>query len=127
MAGNDALLVASLLEQPTISKAAKAAGLSERTAFRRLGSEDFRKLYDDERSKIITAATGRLQAAIGRAVDTLAEVLDSAEAPSTARISAARAILEYGIKYGELVDVTRRVDRLEDLLKDERQKQDQSA
>ena len=113
MAGNDALLVASLLEQPTIAKAAKAAGMSERTAFRRLESEDFRKMYDDERTKIITAATGRLQAAIGRAVDSLAEVLDSETAPAAAKISASRAILEYGLKYGEMVDILRRIERLE--------------
>lgn len=113
MTGNDALLVASLLEQPTIAKAAKAAGISERTAFRRLESEEFRKMYDGERTKIITAATGRLQAAIGRAVDSLTEVLDSETAPAAAKISASRAILEYGLKYGEMVDILRRIERLE--------------
>lgn len=119
MAGNDAVLVASLLEQPTIAKAAKAAGISERTAFRRLESEEFRKLYDEERSKIITAATGRLQAATGLAVDSLIEVLESDLSLPTAKISASRAILEYGLKYGELVDVIRRIERLEALANDD--------
>ena len=75
----------------------------------------------------MSCATGRIAARIGRAVDALGEMLDNAEAPPAAKISAARAILEYGLKYGELVDVTRRVDRLEALMEDEKHEQDQSA
>ena len=127
MSQNDATLIACLLEFPTIEAAASAAGVSRRTVERRMDDPNFLQAYDEARRQLVSCATGRIAARIGRAVDALGEILDNAEVPPAAKISAARAILEYGLKYGELVDVTRRVDRLEALMEDEKHEQDQSA
>lgn len=113
MSQNDATLIACLLELPTIEAAAKAAGISRKTVERRFDNPDFVKAYDDARRQLITCATGRISSRISSAIDALGKVLDSEESPAAAKISAARTILEYGLKYGELVDVTRRIDEIE--------------
>lgn len=118
MSQNDATLIAALLELPTIEAAAQAAGVSRKTVERRMDDPEFLEAYNDARRQLVTTAAGRISSRIGRAADTLGEVMDNTEAPAAARISAARAILEYGLKYGELVDVTRRVDELESRLED---------
>lgn len=113
MSQNDATLISALLELPTIEAAAQAVGVSRKTVERRLDDPEFFQAYNEARRQLVTTAAGRISSRIGRAADTLGEVMDNTEAPASARISAARAILEYGLKYGELVDVTRRVDELE--------------
>lgn len=116
MSQNDATLIAALLELPTIEAAAQAAGVSRKTVERRLDDPVFLEAYNDARRQLVTTAAGRISSRIGRAVDTLGEVMDDGEVPAAARISASRAILEYGLKYGELVDVIRRVDEIEERL-----------
>jgi hypothetical protein len=52
------------------------------------------------------------------AVETLADVANDKEASASARVSAARSIVELAIKGAELQDIEARIDDLEQLAKD---------
>lgn len=49
-------------------------------------------------------------------VDALQAIVRNDAAADAARVAAARALLEYGLKFAELTDVNRRLDKLEGLL-----------
>lgn len=49
-------------------------------------------------------------------VDALQAIVRDDAAADPARVAAARALLEYGLKFAEITDINRRIDRLEGLL-----------
>jgi len=58
-AGDDELILA-LAAGATVREAAEQAGISERTAHRRLADADFRRAVDEARGRMFDAALGRL-------------------------------------------------------------------
>lgn len=113
-AGGDTRLVVELAGGATVADAATAAGMSESTAYRRLRDAEFRQLVDEARSEMLSRSVSRLTAASVDAVDTLRALLGSEM--DFARLGAARAILEVGLKYREQHDLSERVSALEDQL-----------
>jgi hypothetical protein len=91
--------IAALLTTPTISEAASRAGVGERTLFHWL-QEDvaFQHVY---------------RQATSVAVKTLEQVMQNTKAPSSSRVSAARAVLEMAFKGAELEHLTVRIEALE--------------
>jgi hypothetical protein len=55
----------------------------------------------------------QIMAAMTTAVDSLCQVMGDTEAPSSARVSAAKAVLDFGLKASELEDLDARVAKLE--------------
>jgi len=115
----DAAIVA-LVTEPTIADAAKKAGISHATLHRWLQIKDFKDAYREAKREAVSAAISRLQRTATEAVDALRDVMNDAESPANARVSAARAILELAIKAIELEDLEARVEQLEALLQKER-------
>ena len=115
----DAAIVA-LVTEPTIADAAKKAGISHATLHRWLQIKDFKDAYREAKREVVSAAIARLQRTATEAVDALRDVMNDAESPANARVSAARAILELAIKAIELEDLEARVEQLEALLQKER-------
>jgi hypothetical protein len=109
-------LIAALLAQPTIEAAAKSAGISVATARRWMNAPSFREQYREARREAMRQTTGRLQAAALEAVDALCKVQRGGESES-ARVSAARTILEQALKAADLEDVQQRLDALEQAVK----------
>ncbi len=110
--GWDGAIVA-LLEAPSVPAAAKLAGIPERTLYRWISREDFQDEYQEARRIVVQQALARLQAVMCQAVNALRDVLVNEEAPPSSRVSAARAVLELGIKATEIEDLERRVNSLE--------------
>jgi len=115
----DAAILA-LVTEPTIADAAKKAGISHATLHRWLQIKDFKDAYREAKREAVSAAISRLQRTATEAVDALRDVMNDAESPANARVSAARAILELAIKAIELEDLEARVEQLEALLQKER-------
>ena len=61
----------------TVRAAARKSGISERTAYRRLGEADFRKKVSTIRAELIERATGRLAKTSTKAAATLGRLLGS--------------------------------------------------
>ncbi len=86
--------MSALLSAPTLEKAALACNQSESTLLRYLKGDDFKAAYRTARREVVSLAVAGLQRASGGAVAVLVEVAEDKEAPSTFRVSAARAVLD---------------------------------
>ena len=108
--------LAALLSEDTISGAANVAGVAEVTLFRWLQLPEFRKHFRQMRRQLVEAALAQLQRDCTRAVRVLREVAEDGAAPATARGAASRAIIDHAIAAVEVMDLQKRVERLEELL-----------
>lgn len=107
----------ALLENPTVATAAEASGISRPTIFRYLQDPDFRRSYQAAKKALLDAALGDLQKASSEAVSTLRGVMLAKETSAGVKVSAAKAILAFSIQVGQVEDVLRRLEALEDRLR----------
>ena len=111
----DDTLVVALASGATMADAARQAGVSERTAFRRMQDAEFRQQIVTARTQFYAQAVGLLADSLTDAVRTLRALLD-AESEST-RLGAARTILEAGPRLRESEELAERIAALEANLK----------
>ena len=90
--------------------------MSERTLFRFLSDQTFKLHYRQARAEIVEHAIVQLQRDCATAAKTLREVCQSSEAAASARVAAAKTILDGAVKAVELQDMAARLERLEELL-----------
>jgi DNA-binding MurR/RpiR family transcriptional regulator len=113
-ANHDAV-IAALLSTRTVRDAAKKCKLSEPTLYRLLQSPEFKVKFRAARRELVETTTAQLQQDGMDAAKALREIVTNKKAPASVRVSAARVILEQGLKAVELVDLAERLDRLEEL------------
>lgn len=109
--------LASLLSHSTIKAACEESGISETTGWRYLNDEKFKERYRKAQRQVVEHTIVRLRTDAGDAAKALREIVDDVTAPSSARVAAARTILEVTFKSVELYDVEGRMDALEANLK----------
>jgi len=80
--------LAAMLTQPTLTAAAQAAGTSEKTLYRWLALPAFAAELKARQAGIIDAAAGRLVQGLAQALDTLSELMTTAESESVRRAAA---------------------------------------
>ena len=102
-----------LMGAKSVEDAARLAEVGERTAHRWLTLPAFRSALSAALDDAMGQATRRAVAAMTEAVGTLEEVHTDGEAPTGARVSAARAILEAGPRLREASDLSQRLSELE--------------
>lgn len=107
--------ISALLSTRTVRGAAKKCKLSEPTLYRLLQSPEFKTKYRAARRELVENTIAQLQQDGTDAVTALREIVKNKKAPASVRVSAARVILEQGIKAVELVDLVERVERLEEV------------
>lgn len=107
------LAISALLTCPTILAAAQQCGLSEVTLYRWLKDTGFQSAYRDARREVVRQAIAQVQQATGQAVQTLQAVMQDTDAPASARVAAARTVLETALKAVELEDLDARLTALE--------------
>lgn len=105
--------IAALLTEPTIGAAATAAGVGERTLYTWLGDAGFRVVYLAARREAVGQAVAQLQRISSEAVLVLQSVMNDATKPASARIAAARSVLEFSIKAVEMEELEQRLVALE--------------
>jgi len=110
---DDALLLAVACGV-TVENAAAKAGVSTRTATRRMADPTFQKRLRAMRLDMVQRTMGALTAAGQEAVRTLLELLKGST-PSV-RLGAVRMVLEMGIKMREVADLEERLAALEEQL-----------
>ena len=116
MTGKQQKALAALIRAPTRAAAAKEAGVGIST-LRRWMREDanFAAAYKEALAELLEDARSQATQNLTRALDVLAEIMESGE-NSQVRITAARSALEYSLKLTEAVDVQQRLDALEEKL-----------
>lgn len=108
---NQEKALAALLNSVSIADAATKCGLSERTLYRYLEDEIFKKEYRAARRNLVENSIGQIQTATGEAVETLKKNL-YCENPAV-EVRAAQIILDTAYKGVELLDVLERLEILE--------------
>jgi hypothetical protein len=110
----DALL-AALACGATAENAARAAGVCERTVYRRLTDPAFRKQLDALRADMVQRTANMLSAAALESVKTLLTLQKEAPSPAV-RLGAAKAVLELSIRMRESSELLMRIAALEEHL-----------
>jgi AcrR family transcriptional regulator len=108
--------IAGLLSRQTVEDAAAAAGISTASAYRWMRDPDVVERLRQARREAWGRAMAQLQEAGPEAVESLRKILREAEGESP-RVSAARTILELGVRVVELGDIEERIEKLEAIVK----------
>lgn len=103
----------ALLTQPTKEKAATAAGITSKTLRSYLDDPEFLAEYRKAYSELVEDATRKVQQTLDPAVAVLREVMEDGSENGQVRVSAARSVLEYGLKMTEQTDILNRLQDLE--------------
>ncbi len=114
----------AMLNEPTIERAAKAAGVGERTLHRWLDDPVFSRAYRKARREAFAQAISASQRYAPLAVQTLAKIMADATLSVASRVSAATALLKFSRESIELDDLATRVDDLEKSMKEEQAQRD---
>jgi hypothetical protein len=105
--------ITALVTCPSITEAAAHCELAEVTLRRWLKQDGFQAAYREARRAVVQHAIVQVQRATGEAVETLRNIMQDADAPASARASAAKTILDTAIKAIELEDLEQRIVALE--------------
>ena len=106
-------VLAALLREPTQKAAAASTGVSDRQIREYLSKPEFQEAYRQALSKLVLEASFQARRGYAQALDALREIVTDTGQPPAARISAARSLLEYGLKLTEQADILVKLDELE--------------
>jgi len=107
------VFIAALSTCTTVRAAAKKAGIGERTAWRWLDDPDIKAAVNERQTEVLAQVTRVTVASMTEALDVLRGIMLDVNNPPTPRVTAARAILETGLRFKELVELAERIARLE--------------
>ena len=103
----------ALLTQPTKEKAAAAAGITSKTLRGYLDDPEFQTEYRKVFTELVEDATRKVQQTLDPAVAVLREIMEDRDENGQVRVTAARSVLEYGLKMTETTDILARLNELE--------------
>ncbi|BCK78732.1 hypothetical protein MM35RIKEN_09240 [Vescimonas fastidiosa] len=103
----------ALLVCRTRAEAAKAAGIGESTLREYMKDAEFTERYNQAFGGMVADATRQAQQTLSPALSTLREIMEDREEQASARITAARSILEYAMKLCEQTDILDQLQSLE--------------
>lgn len=106
--------IAALLTKPTKRQAAKAAGITDRTLARYFEDPEFVLSYRNAFRGVVEDAARQAQQSLTPALSTLREIMEDREENAGTRIQAAKATLEYAVKFTEQLDILEQLRELED-------------
>jgi hypothetical protein len=109
--------IAALLSEPTTKKAAEAAKVGQTTIHRWLNDPIFSAALKESRERVFESRLAALQGVSGQAVETLLEVMNDKTAQPSARVSAAKTVLDIAIKAREQLELSERMRIIEEQLR----------
>lgn len=102
--------IAALLTCHTQAQAAQAAGISRETLRNYLNDDEFQAEYQKAVAGVIEGATRQAQQTLSPALSCLRDIVEDSNENSQVRVSAARSLLEYGLKLTEFCDIVRQLE-----------------
>lgn len=103
----------ALLANPTKERAAAAAGITSKTLRAYLADPEFQAEYKKAFAGLVEDATRQAQRTLDPAIAVLREIMQDGGENGQVRVSAARSVLEYGLKMTEQTDILTRLSELE--------------
>lgn len=113
LSSRQAAAAAALLEGMTQAEAAAVAGVGRATLARWQGRPEFRAVLQDGQRAAVENAARQLLARLTEAINTAAALMTDADAPASARLAAARLLLDQAGRYHELMSLEQRLEALE--------------
>ena len=111
---SDERMLEALIKYGSRRKAAAELGINQATITNRLKRADFRDKYEAAKQEILTDAVDGMKKCLSTAINTLYQAMTDKEAPLTVRVSAADSILRHTKEYITTVDISRRIQYLEE-------------
>ena len=108
--------ICAMLSAPSLREAAKKAGIAEATLYRWLKDDSFKNDYKAAKRELLNHAISRLQQSSGKAVNVLVNIAEDKNCPASARVSAAKTILETSLKAAEIEVLEERIEKLEKVI-----------
>lgn len=103
----------ALVGAKTMAEACRVAGITPRTGARWIRTNEFAQVYSERRRATIQAASGLLKAGSIGSTETLSSIAIDPEQPATARVAAARAVLDSMLKITEIHELEQRLAKIE--------------
>lgn len=116
MTPNQRKALAALLTCKSRAEASRECGLAVRTLQEYEKIPEFAEALETGRRAALADAAHRMAAGYTQTVDALQAIVQNEETADASRVAAARALLEYGLKFAELTDINKRLDKLEAML-----------
>lgn len=113
MTPNKQRALQALLTQPTKKAAAEAVGITDRTLREYLADPEFQREYKKAFGRLVTDATRQAQQSLSPAISALRDIVEDDSENSSARIAAARSLLEYGLRLTEFSDILQDLESVE--------------
>ena len=111
-------IVSALFSTGTNKAAAAAVGLSERAFYERVRSPECQKLITETKAAILENATNRAESRLCAAFDVMDKIMNDEETAASVRLQAADALVRQTLKLIELSDVTKRLDEIEQAIRE---------
>jgi hypothetical protein len=105
----------ALLHTNTNVEAARIAEVSVKTVSNYLRKDDFKRDYEDARTRMLDDATKQLQQSLQPAITCLVEIVMDKRASKAYRISAAKSLIDNAQRFTETLDLFKRVKALEEM------------
>lgn len=103
----------ALLVCRTQAEAAEMAGIGVSTLRGYMQENEFQARYKEAFGGLVQAATRQAQQTLSPALSVLREIMEDRNEQASARISAARSVLEYSLKLCEQTDILEQLRELE--------------
>lgn len=103
----------ALLTQPNKKAAAEVAGITPRTMTSYLSDPNFQREYKKAFGQLVQDATRHAQQSLTPAISALRDIVEDENETSSARIAAARSLLEYGLRLTEFSDILAELETVE--------------
>lgn len=105
--------LSALLVSRTRAEAAQAAGIGESTLRGYMRDPEFLERYKRAFGEMVADATRQAQQTLSPALSVLKEIMMDRDEQASARITAARSVLEYSLKLCEQTDILEQLRELE--------------
>lgn len=109
---------------PTAKEVIEKNKISKTTLFNLKKDPEFKRLLIEARAEIWESVIDDISRNAGECVQVLLDTMKDKKTPPTARIKAAKAILDYGAEYYDNVRILRRIEELEEYYRQENEEGD---
>jgi hypothetical protein len=113
--------IKALLEHDTLADAAHAVGIGEVTLWRWLREPGFKSAFREAKRRVLDEALSTLQKATRKAIGALVSILEDQGKPASARVTAAKTILETAVKSIQVEELEARVEQLERAISEQKE------
>jgi hypothetical protein len=105
--------ITALITQPSVAAASQQCGMSERTLARWGKDESFAAEMKAKRDELLQSAIDRLKSSALEGGNVLIAIASNVASSESARVAAAKALIDYALRVAAIEDLAARIEDLE--------------